>query len=229
MTIIQEPRFLPYLPSPQVDFLRSTIEANRYVLNLNPKTADVLFNTGQALSSLAEELSEQDASKSEAIALLAEALDLYDKCLAQQAKLITEANEMVREAESEAQMRAEIESQELDYDVLPMETDAKKGSNEDQDMHREQTEVNATLIDPTTEDDMIDTGLAKLSAMTILCALYDHMSHMAVGLFVANPSLSFLEQTASDLLENGVLAVRPQTQDPTRLRAIEIFLARASF
>ncbi|KAL9094572.1 MAG: hypothetical protein Q9165_003131 [Trypethelium subeluteriae] len=222
MTITQEPRFLPYLPLPQIDFLKSTIEANRYVLNLDPEAADVLFNTAQALSSLAEELSEQKSDRLDAMDLLIEAVELYDKCLAQQAELITEADEMAREAESEAQMRAKLEDQELDCGFTPMDTDTKK------DEPQEQTEVNATLIDPTTEDDMIDTGLSELSALTSLCALYDHVVDMTDSL-VANPSFPFLEHHASDLLEHGILVISTRPQAATCLRAIEIRLARASF
>ncbi|KAI9664124.1 MAG: hypothetical protein M1821_007615 [Bathelium mastoideum] len=217
----QETRFLPYLPTPFPEFLRTAIEANRYALHLDPNNTDLLFNTGQALSGLAEELSERGIDRLEAIVLLAEALDLYTKCLRQQRSTIIQT----QEAEQEAQMETDTEpdSSERPNDETEMDLDqsSEEGST--------QNKVSATVIEPTTEDDIIDTALAKLSALTALCTMYDPSLDADAS---TNPDLNYLEHSASEIFDTDIPSLNP-TEHPfpnsSLSRTTEILLVRASF
>src|ERR1700712_411121 len=70
-----------------IDLLKETLLSHRYALSLDSTNADVLFNTAQVLTSLAEKLSEikNDADAREnSISLLQEAVELFSSCLTKQ-------------------------------------------------------------------------------------------------------------------------------------------------
>ncbi|KAI9677972.1 MAG: hypothetical protein M1822_008080 [Bathelium mastoideum] len=217
----QETRFLPYLPTSFPEFLRTAIEANRYALHLDPNNTDLLFNTGQALSGLAEELSERSIDRLEAIVLLAEALDLYTKCLRQQRSTITQTQEAEQEAQMETDAEPDLSERPNDETEMDLDQSSEEGSP--------QNKVSATVIEPTTEDDIIDTALAKLSTLAALCTMYDPSLAADAS---TNPDLNYLEHSASEIFDTDIPSLDP-TEHPSSnssiSRTTEILLARASF
>ena len=220
----QETRFFPYLPSSLTEVLRSTIEAHHYALHLDPQNTDILFNTGQALSCLAEELFEQDDGRGEVISLSIEAFNVYTECLHQQRNAIQR-----QEAEKEVQMdRGEESYQEL-YDDTQMDIEQDSDQNEEHAAkdNRPQLNVRATVIDPTTEDDIVDTALAELSILTFLCTLYTSPSNADAA---TGPDPDDLEKSVSKLItDTRLLPIQPTSTPQSTTRETEIKLSIATF
>ena len=157
-----------------------------------------------------------------------EALDLYRKCLYEQETLVA----LAKEAEEEA----EIETEEGDFNKADdeMKIDIDQSLKEQLEStslgNQHETEVSATVIDPTTEDDLVDTALAKLSALTLLCTLHDCSPTTDAS---SNPSLDSLESLAYELTDSGILSLQDKSQSSpestVQRRTSEVLLARAAF
>ena len=87
LEIAQQPALVDHVGLPPVDLLNHTLESHRYALRLNEENPDVLFNTSQVLTSLAEQLSEAGHSP-RATPLLQESLELLSSCLSRQEMLL---------------------------------------------------------------------------------------------------------------------------------------------
>lgn len=153
LEISQQPALLPHWSMSHADFLVLTLAAHRRALVLNDGEVDLLFNTAQVLTSLAEELSDADR-ESEAVPLLHETLELLSSCLAKQ--------EMSLEQQSLDVTDNEEEQGGVPIDNAGSMSDANQESPE---------EVTATVIHSTSPNDLLDTVHASLSALTTLLPL----------------------------------------------------------
>lgn len=149
--------------------LEETLNSHRVALALDSDNSDVVFNTGQVLTSLAEAVLEsgtQEAEKVPATMLLEEAVDLFTKCLA---------------------------SQQLEYEQIQAEIAKAKASQENDDIgqagyatqvpNEESMETSstssdapgewATVVEPVTPETILETCIAQLGALTTLLGLYD--------------------------------------------------------
>ncbi|QIW97820.1 hypothetical protein AMS68_003338 [Peltaster fructicola] len=151
LEVSQQSALLPHWGLSQGDFLAQTLLSHRKALTISDDDVDLLFNTAQVLTSLAEELSEQD--EAQAIPLLHEALELLSSCLARQ--------EMLLEQQS-----ADVPDDEDDGGVSLAQPTSTSATSERQ-------EESATIIQPIVPSDLVDTVHASLSALTTLVALVD--------------------------------------------------------
>jgi hypothetical protein len=161
LEITQQPALVAHIGLPLLDLLKQTLDSHRYALRLNEQNPDVLFNTSQVLTSLAEQLSGA-GDEASAVSLLQEALELLSACLSRQEMLLE-------------QQQADIDALEdggvqLDPDEKPAST---VGSEESGEL--------ATVESPVTAGDLLDTIHASLSALTTLVALVEHHALDALG------------------------------------------------
>ncbi|KAK0658404.1 hypothetical protein DIS24_g4693 [Lasiodiplodia hormozganensis] len=77
--IAQDLRIAAQIGPPLVDLLRQALDSHRFAIALNPDNLDILFNTANVLSDLADRV-----NKSEAVPLLHESVQCIRRCLERQ-------------------------------------------------------------------------------------------------------------------------------------------------
>lgn len=167
LEISQQPALVEHIGTPLVDWLQITLESHRHALKLSQDTPDAMFNTAQVLTSLAEELSEDDRAE-EAAKPLHEALELLSSCLSRQ--------EMMFEQHRSDFPDAEEGGVSIDQDEQPAATTAS-AHTADTDMD----EQSATIETPVSANDLLDTVHASLSALTTLIPLVDENALSNLG------------------------------------------------
>ncbi|KAK4552220.1 hypothetical protein LTR86_010574 [Recurvomyces mirabilis] len=161
LEITQRPAIVSHIGQPLVDLLKQTLDSHRYALKLNEQNPDVLFNTSQVLTSLAEQLSDEDDTGS-AIELLQEALELLSACLSRQEMLLEQQ---------------QIDLEDIEGGGVALDPDEKPASTAGSD----QSEQTVTIETPITASDLLDTVVASMSALTTLIALVEHHALDALG------------------------------------------------
>ncbi|KAM5458131.1 hypothetical protein MaudCBS49596_000041 [Microsporum audouinii] len=210
--ITQHPKLVTQLPGPILDILRIALASHREALKKDQDNADILFNTAQVLTSVAEAITEgrraSEAQTEEALRNLTEALELFQRCLVLQELKFTEYEEqlrMMRDGGPERQLQQEQEQQESGYDPR---TASGSGSGSE-------AEEWAAVIEPVTKNSLIDTAIAQLEALATLC-----------GLLTSDPGsiLAWVEEYSSELLREKIAAYVQGTD-----RANEVAIVRAKF
>lgn len=153
LEITQRPLLIAHIGVPLEDLLQQTLTSHRYALRLNEQNVDILFNTSQVLTSLAESLAER-GDQSSAVGLLHEALELLSACLSRQ--------EMALEQQ-------QVDLEDLDEGGVSLEPDEQLGANSSGD----DVEETATVERLVTFTDLLDTVHASLSALTTLVAFVE--------------------------------------------------------
>jgi tetratricopeptide (TPR) repeat protein len=140
---------------------------------------DILSNTAQVLTSLVEALTEEDRSNTssqqdDGLRLLEEAIELFQRCLTLQEFQYAEAQAREEETLAEPEpMDREIpdsdsaqpsSSAKLSGEIPDSEADSSS-------IQAEQEERWATIVEPVTNDTLLDTVLAQLETLTTLCGL----------------------------------------------------------
>ncbi|KAI2084492.1 hypothetical protein LOZ36_004767 [Ophidiomyces ophidiicola] len=201
--ITQHPKLASQLPAPMIEILQIALKSHREALSKNQDNADILFNTAQVLTSLAEVFAEgrrhSEPRTHEAIKDLQEALELFQRCLAIQELRFTEHQEQMNAIES---------GMPDEEDQIPPPESTFPPS--------EQTEQWAAVIEPVTKNTLVDTAIAQLEALATLC-----------GLLIYDPGssgLAWIEEYSSDLLREKINAYAEGTD-----RKYDIALARARF
>jgi tetratricopeptide (TPR) repeat protein len=197
--ISQHPKLVKQLSAPIVDVLKVALESHREALKLQQENEDVLFNTAQVLTSLAEAITDgRHTNDDQALKLLQEALELFQRCLVLQEFRYTESQEQMRLAAS-----GEAVDEEMD------ETPATPGSSSE-------TEQWASIIEPVTKDTLVDTAVAQLQTLTTLC-----------GLLTADPGtgIAWVEEYWASVLQQKIDVYLEGSTD----RQLEVDLARANF
>jgi len=199
LEITQNAAIVESIGVPLEQLLRQTLQSHRVALKLDEENVDVRFNASQVLVSLAECLSEED-DDGEAVGLLHEALEMLSACLARQEMMIEQQNAGFGE-----------EGAEEDGGV-PLD---EGGSNAGSDSPQEQS---ATIVNPVTPSDLLDTVQASLSALTTLASMVD------------SSGLQMLGDIAHQLTESkapSYLSLLPNDQQDSARFAVG--LARATF
>ena len=169
--------------------LQETLTSHRFARSLNPTNTDILFNTAQVLTSLAEaglEASTQAAAKQDAIPLLEEAVEVFTKCVESQQQQYSQIQEEIAKAEASGEYREAWEGereQPAEIQDEDMETDS--GASEAPGDW-------ATVEEPLTPESILDTCTVQLTALTTLLGLYD-----------PNASLSSIEKRAHDGMDTA--------------------------
>lgn len=162
LDITQQPALITHIGLPLVDLLQQTLLSHRYALRINDENADLLFNSSQVLTSLAEHLSE-DGQSSQSVHLLQEALELLSSCLARQ--------EMMLE-----QQQIDLPDEEDEGGVVLLDDHTPSSTSTPQPDDRM-----ATVVNPVTPNDLLDTVHASLSALTTLLPLADENALGTLG------------------------------------------------
>lgn len=164
--ITQHPRLATQLPAPQAEVLQVALQSHRDALRLDQDNADVLFNSGQVLTSLAEAIANSKHPEEEqlmqASTYLQEAIELFQRCLVLQEMKYTEMQEQIDEMESagpELQPSAQV----------PQPTgQSESGGGEPAEDGQEQW---AAIVEPVTKNTLVDSAVAQLDTLTTLCNL----------------------------------------------------------
>ena len=161
LEITQQPSLIEHIGLPLIDMLSKTLEAHRYALKLNEENPDVLFNTSQVLTSLAERLSEA-GQPHHAIPLLQESLELLSSCLSRQEMLLEQQQQ---------------DFEDMDEGGVQLDADEQPASTSTSDVD-EQT---ATVETPISASDLLDTVHASLSALTTLVPMAEQTALQTYG------------------------------------------------
>lgn len=195
--------------------LHIALQSHRDALVLDQDNADVLFNTAQVLTSLAEALTESQKRPSEgrieeAMKYLNEALELFQRCLVLQELRYTEFQEQFKMVDSNEQDGDNKNSGEPSSQTMQNEPVSEQES-ESEPVQEEW----AAVVEPVTKNTLIDTAVAQLEALTTLCSL------LVLG---GGNALTWVEEYSYDLLRNKIAAYVEGTD-----REQEVALARARF
>ncbi|RWQ94973.1 hypothetical protein C8Q69DRAFT_403315 [Paecilomyces variotii] len=205
--ITQHPKLAKLLSAPLVKVLQVALQSHREALALDQDNADVLFNTAQVLTSIAEALTEakhpSDRQIQEALQNLREALELFQRCLVVQELRYTEAQEQIRMMESGELGGAEQQMQE------PEQAESSTAAEPEQEQW-------AAVVEPVTKNTLVDTAVAQLQTLATLC-----------NLLTFNPDgkdVAWVEEYSFDLLNTKIAAYVDGSD-----KHYEVALARAEF
>ncbi|KAH7126838.1 hypothetical protein B0J11DRAFT_579266 [Dendryphion nanum] len=187
----------------RIALLEETLHSHRFAISLGTDNTDVLFNTAQVLTSLAEAVLEEgaiDFKKVSARTLLEEAVDIFTKCLDSQQR-----NYEQTQAEfAKANMEQEQE-QDQDQEVSPSGYDARRGSSGASSTSSSAPGDWATVIEPLTPESILETCTAQLGAMTTLISLYGSAEF---------GNTEVMTQTGLDTARNKIPALINLIQEP---------------
>ncbi|KAG9205706.1 hypothetical protein G6514_007313 [Epicoccum nigrum] len=167
-SLTEDDRILPHLGS-RVALLEETLNSHRHATSLNSTNTDILFNTAQVLTSLAEAALEdgtQEAAKTPARQLLEEAVDIFTGCLQKQQQ---EYEQMQAEI---AKAQASGEYQEAWEGSISQPASTKEDDDVDTDSASEGPGDWATVEEPVTPTTILETCTAQLGALITLLGLY---------------------------------------------------------
>lgn len=203
--ITQHPKLASQLPAPLAEILHIALASHRDALGLQQDNADILFNTAQVLTSLAEVNTEgkhpSESHVQEALKYLHEALELFQRCLVLQELQFTEFQQqkgMPQSDDLEGAQQQQQESEESNNSSAPAES-----------------EVWAAVVQPVTKNTLIDTAVAQLETLATLCGLLT---------FDTGSSLAWIEECSSGLLREKIAGYVEGTD-----RKNEVAIARAKF
>ncbi|KAG9241138.1 hypothetical protein BJ878DRAFT_522311 [Calycina marina] len=160
--LTQHPKLCGQLVGAVSGHLEVALESSRYALKLKEDNADVLFNTAQILTSLVEVYTEDRTNTHDPLPPLKEALELFQRCQNLQEFSFTE---------SQAQQASM--SQGLSYEDSEEMSDVEEGgvSLDQKGPATAQEEQWAAIVEPVTNDTLLDTLLAQLQCLTTFCSL----------------------------------------------------------
>ncbi|OBT52418.1 hypothetical protein VE04_06895 [Pseudogymnoascus sp. 24MN13] len=164
--ITQHPKLRGQLPGNLLDLLHVALESSRRALSLKQDDPDVIFNTAQVLTSLAEALDDVGSDPGSHVPLLEEAVELFERWLTLQEFRFSES-EALRDSMN-ADAPADIPGSPIDSDGgAPLTPAAATGSPQQSE------EQWARLADPATPDDDLETFLALLETLPVLATKLD--------------------------------------------------------
>ncbi|KAE8144846.1 hypothetical protein BDV25DRAFT_171068 [Aspergillus avenaceus] len=210
--ITQHPKLAAQLPAPLTEVLNITLRSHRVALSLDQDNADVLFNTAQVLTSLAEIVTDtkhpSDQQLNQALKYLQEAIEFFQRCLVIQEMRYSETQEHIKLMESGDISQPSTELQAEHTQESSQDTDESKCSDEQQEQW-------VAVVEPVTKDTLVDTAVAQLDTLTALCNLLT---------FDPGVGLGWVEESAPDLLQQKI-----STYAEGSCRHYEASLARAKF
>ncbi|CAG7944178.1 unnamed protein product [Penicillium salamii] len=160
--ITQHPKLAAQLPAAQGELLQVALQSHRDALALEQDNADVLFNSGQVLTSLAESMSNSkhpgEEQMMQAGTYLQEAIELFQRCLIVQEMKYTQMQEEMEQMEAIASGDVPPEPE-----AAPQPEQPKTGSDEQEQW--------AMIVEPVTKNTLVDTAVAQLDTLTTLCNL----------------------------------------------------------
>ena len=150
--------------------LEETLNSHRHATSLNPTNTDILFNTAQVLTSLAEAALEdgtQEAAQTSARQLLEDAVDIFTGCLQKQQQEYEQMQAEIAKAQASGEYQEAWEgsrSQPAETKVDDDDADTDSASEGPGDW--------ATVEEPVTPTTILETCTAQLGALITLLGLY---------------------------------------------------------
>lgn len=207
LEIATHPILVKHLQVPVLDALQIALESHRYALRLDQDNADIIFNTAQVLTSIAEEIAKEDGrSDAEAVPILEEALALQNRCLSVQ--------ELKLEESATPQDVSEIKP------AATEESDDEDGGASLTSANASQEEQWFSIVEPITSDTLIDTILAQLGTLTTLCGILSNTPGAAPP-----ATLGWIEEYSTKLLKDKL----PTHAKNNPERTSEISIVKANF
>ncbi|ELR05507.1 hypothetical protein GMDG_07429 [Pseudogymnoascus destructans 20631-21] len=199
--ITQHPKLRGQLPGNLLDLLHVALESSRRALSLKQDDPNVIFNTAQLLTSLAEALDDVGSDAGSLVPLLEEAVELFQRCLTLQEFRFSES-EALRDSINADDAPGSPPDSDGGAPLTPAAQAASLQPSEEQW---------ASIVEPTTPDTLLDTILALLETLTVLASKLD------------SRGLAALEEYTSTLLTK-----LPTYLAPSPTRAPELGLTRAN-
>ena len=206
-SITEDERILAHFGD-RTTLLKETLSSHRHATSLNLSNTDILFNTAQVLTSLAEagmETGTQDVARE----LLEEAVDIFTRCLDVQ------QNEYQQMQAEIAKAQASGEYQEAWSGDRPQPTESEQNM-EAASASSETGGDWATVEEPITPETILETCTAQLGALTTLIGLY------------SSADLASIEKKAQDGLDTAsgkipaliaIIDASPQTESEDEPKA----------
>lgn len=163
-SLTEDERILPHLGS-RTALLEETLNSHRHAISLNSTNTDILFNTAQVLTSLAEaglESGTQEAAKTPARSLLEEAVDIFTGCLQRQQQEYEQMQAEIAKAQASGEYQEAWEGDRAQAEPEDVEGDSASERPGDW----------ATVEEPVTPTTILETCTAQLGALITLLGLY---------------------------------------------------------
>ena len=161
-----------------IDLLQETLESHRFALSLDQENADILFNTAQVLTSLAEALTEHvksddpaQESKTAARALLEEAFRKFSECLTRQEAEYAEIQQQIEAAKAQEEQAGLATDNPATSEAHDASLASSPEDMETSSTSSEPPEEWATVVEPITPEALLDTVIAQLGSLTTLVSL----------------------------------------------------------
>ncbi len=204
----QHPKLRGQLPGSMLDLLNAALESSRRALSLEQDDADTLFNCAQVLTSIAEALDDAYQPATTLTPLLEEATELFNTCLTIQEKAFADSHTFLASAESAVEEMDEDSGPEGGVAILSAPPPPST------------TEIDqwAQIVEPITYDTLIDTILAQLESLALLCSKLTDKRQLAI-----------IDKRTSILLHKKLAEYLPKTTEPQPQRQNEVELTVANF
>ncbi|KAF7881099.1 uncharacterized protein EAF02_006990 [Botrytis sinoallii] len=187
--LTQYPKLRAQLPGTLLDLLSAALEASRFALSLKQDNADILFNTAQVLTSIAEvTLETRNVGNDDNLALLEEAIELFQRCLALQEYQYTESQ---TQAES---VPTSDDDPDMEEGGVPLS---------DSNSQPPQDDRWASIVEPVTLETLLDTVVAQLQTLAILCGLVNVDAGRGLA-WIEEYSMTLIGQKLQTYLEGTV-------------------------
>ncbi|KAL8851596.1 MAG: hypothetical protein Q9221_003528 [Calogaya cf. arnoldii] len=162
--LAQQPRLLPYVPGGTLDLLRTALNSHRYALEISQENADLLFNTGQVLTSLGELINEErqrnhDVMDVDPLELFQEALTFFQRCHSLQELQF-----------SQPDLARQQQQQSIEADGNATETTSSDRSERPVPQPSDE-DTWATIMEPVTDQALTDSLLAQVETLTSICSV----------------------------------------------------------
>ena len=191
--------------------MERTLQSHRFALSLNPANTDILFNTAQVLTSLAEaqlEAGTTASGKYEARPLLEEAVQLFTQCLESQQQEYAQTQAEIAKAQASGEYQEAWEGE---------RQQPKDAQDDSMDIASSASEVPgdwATVEEPLTPESILETCIAQLGAVTTLLGLYDPNAHLSSMEKIARDGLETANNHIPALLD--LVATTPAPSAPSQ-------------
>lgn len=203
--MIQDEKIAPMLGN-RIDLLQETLRSHRSAMGLNPEIVEIVFNTGQVLTSLAEALLDtwNPEARGTARQLLEEAVALFTKCLVKQ----QDEYEQIQTEIANVQAKQGAFSPPMPPQAIPEAAMDSAGASP------EAPEEWATVVEPITPDTILETCTAQLGAYTTLLDLYSTSDYGSIEL-QASHILNTAKNTIPTFIDlAGTAAFSTRAEEP---------------
>lgn len=217
LELATHPVLLRVLDVPVRVILEQSLASHRYALNLVDDNADLLFNTAQVLTAVAENVANEGSLSDETVVqYLQQALELQGRCLQFQATKLAESHKF------QTDMLRQADDSEDDGGAMVDSTTTS--AFEDQDEKGQWV----SIIEPITTDSLIDTVLAQISTLTTLCSvMVTQIAEHGDSRPLVSPA--WLEEYFNKLIEGDLQDLIKHSETAFQNRAAEVLVSKATF